>query len=412
MRRLIYLEMKRVITNRSTWILLAALVFLSAVMAYFPISFVKTEQIDVQGELHLLEGKEAIDCLKQKEEGINGELTEAEFRQAITVFQECYREYGSIFPPEMPREEYVRRIEPVLPVIHLVAAVLAPEGVGLYTMTDADIAPEDGGRFYEQYVERLVLEGKTDAEQEKIREMSKDIKMPFTYISGYDIPSFEYLTLYALLMMLVFTVIISPIFSAEYQTGADSILRCTRLGRGHLAVAKIVTAVLIYFVTFLVGMGVFLAITDLTFGIEGLEASMQTVWGVFEIFAFTAGQTQAAVVAGQFLSILAMVSFTLFLSAQCKNVQDSLKIAMLVGLLPIIIRVVSSSNMARLIQCILPSGGLGLSDSFLFELLGTGFVHLGPVTVWTPYLMLGAALAEIPLFLFLAVRAYCRRQSL
>lgn len=411
MRRLIYLEWKRIITTRTTWVLLAVIILLSAVMAYFPISFVKTEEIDEEGNLHLLEGKAAIECLKQKEAGINGEITEEEFCQAITVFQECYREYGAIFPPEMPREEYVRRIEPVLPVLNLAAAVLTPEGVGLYTMTDADLALKDASRFYEQYRERLAWQGKTDAEQEKIREMSKDIKMPFTYISGYEISSFEYLTLYALLMMMAFVVIISPVFLAEYQTGADSILRCTKFGRLNLAAAKIVTSLMVFAVTFFIGMGVFLGITDLVFGVEGLKASIQTVWGVFEIPAFTAGQTQAAVAAGQFLSILAMVSFTLFVSARCKNVQDSLKIAILVGLLPIIISVMSSSNPAKLVRCILPSGGIGFTDSFLFDLLGTQFVHLGPAVIWTPYLVLGAALVEIPLFLFLAVRSYCRRES-
>ncbi len=79
MRRLIYLEWKRIITTRTTWVLLAVIILLSAVMAYFPISFVKTEEIDEEGNLHLLEGKAAIECLKQKEAGINGEITEEEF---------------------------------------------------------------------------------------------------------------------------------------------------------------------------------------------------------------------------------------------------------------------------------------------------------------------------------------------
>ena len=49
MRRLIYLEWKRIITTRTTWVLLAVIILLSAVMAYFPISFVKTEEIDEEG---------------------------------------------------------------------------------------------------------------------------------------------------------------------------------------------------------------------------------------------------------------------------------------------------------------------------------------------------------------------------
>jgi len=411
MRRLIYLELKRVVSTRSVWIMLSVILLLSAVMAYFPISFVKTERVDDQGNVVLLEGKAAIDYQKEKEKEINGEVTEEKIRNAILVFKECYREYGAIFPPDMPREEYIQKIEPVYPLLVLVGNTLAPEDKNLYSMTDADVAPEDAPRIYEQYLERLVLKGKNEAEQEKIRELSKDIRTPFIYKTGYEISSYEYLTLYVLLMMLVFVVIISPIFSAEYQTGADSILRCTRHGRAHLAVAKIVTAVLIFVLTFLTGVGVYLLITDLVFGVEGLKMSVQMVWSSLMIPGFTAGQTQAAVAAGLFLTLSATVSCTLFLSAKCRNVQDSLKISLLLGLLPMILAVVSSANVIKIIRCILPANGIGLTNSFLYELLGTDFVHIGSAVIWTPYLMTGAALAEIPLFLILTVRVYCRRES-
>ena len=212
-------------------------------------------------------------------------------------------------------------------------------------------------------------------------------------------------------LMLVFVVIISPIFSAEYQTGADSILRCTRHGRVRLAIAKIVTAILIFVLTFLIGTGIYILITDLTFGSEELQTSIQMVWPALMIPGFTAGQTQAAVAAGLFLSMAATVSITLFLSAKCRNVQDSLKIALLLGLLPMILAVISSANLIKIIRCILPSGGIGLTNSFLYELLGTDFAHVGSAVIWTPYLIIGAALVEIPLFLILTVRVYCRREG-
>ncbi len=411
MGRLIYLELKRVVSTRTVWIMLAVILLLSAVMAYFPISYMKTKRVDDQGNVIMLEGKAAIDYQKEKEKEINGEVTEEKIRSAIQVFRECYQEYGAVFPPEMPIEEYVRRIEPVYPLLALVGNTLSPQGVTLYSMTDADIAPEDASKLYEQYRERLILEGKSEDEQEKIKELSKDIRMPFTYISGYEISSYDYMTLYILLMMLVFVVIISPIFSAEYQTGADSILRCTRHGRVRLAIAKIVTAILIFVLTFLIGTGIYILITDLTFGIEELQTSIQMVWPALMIPGFTAGQTQAAVAAGLFLSMAATVSITLFLSAKCRNVQDSLKIALLLGLLPMILAVISSANLIKIIRCILPSGGIGLTNSFLYELLGTDFAHVGSAVIWTPYLIIGAALVEIPLFLILTVRVYCRREG-
>ena len=235
--------------------------------------------------------------------------------------------------------------------------------------------------------------------------------MPFTYNSGFSMTSLEYLSLYILLMLLVFIVIISPIFSAEYQTGADSILRCTRYGRIHLAAAKIVTAVLIFAVTFLIGIGSFLLITNQVYGAKGLETSVQMLWDIFVIPALTVGQAQSAAVAAGFLSIFAAVCCTLFLSARCRNVQDTLKIALLIVLLPVILYIVSDAEWVNVIRYLLPSGGVGLSNSFLYELLGTDFVHAGQAVIWSPCFIIGAALAEIPLFLALTVRTYCRRMG-
>ena len=81
---------------------MAAIILLSAVMAYFPVSFVSAYQADGQGNVTKLKGTEAIRYLKESEAGIGGEITEEKLRQAILSFQECYRQYGSAFPPELP----------------------------------------------------------------------------------------------------------------------------------------------------------------------------------------------------------------------------------------------------------------------------------------------------------------------
>ena len=67
MGRLIYLELKRVVSTRTVWIMLAVILLLSAVMAYFPISYMKTKRVDDQGNVIMLEGKAAIDYQKEKE---------------------------------------------------------------------------------------------------------------------------------------------------------------------------------------------------------------------------------------------------------------------------------------------------------------------------------------------------------
>lgn len=214
----------------------------------------------------------------------------------------------------------------------MAAGVLAPEDTNLYMMSDADLDPEDAGKFYKQYRERLIEKGKGEAEQEKIRMLNEKMETPFLYASGFSSESFDYLALYILLLLLAFVIIISPIFSAEYQTGADSILRCTKNGRIQLAGVKIIVSVLLFAVTFIIGTGSFLLVTNLTFGAEGLKTSVQMLNAVFVIPGLTIGEAQVIASAGGFLSIFAMVSCTLYLSARCKNVQDSLKISIVISL--------------------------------------------------------------------------------
>lgn len=73
---------------------------------------------------------------------------------------------------------------------------------------------------------------------------------------------------------------------------------------------------------------------------------------------------------------------------------------------------VSSSNVADILRCIFPSGGIGLTNSFFYEVMGLHFIRLGTGYIWTPYLIMGAAILEIPLFLVLTAVTYCRRESI
>ena len=50
------------------------------------------------------------------------------------------------------------------------------------------------------------------------------------------------------------------------------------------------------------------------------------------------------------------------------------------------------------------------SDLEVFHNLFDQFIQVSPFSVWSPYLIMGAAAIEIPLFFILAIRAYCKHQ--
>ena len=225
--RLLCLELKRLVKTRSTWMLLAAALILSAVLAYFPISFVTSYKTDAKGNTVKLTGIEAIQNKKEQERAIAGLITEEKVAKAVKDFRECYQEYGSAFPPEVPMEVYNEKIAPQYPVLEQAARVLADSQVYVDTMTDADISPEDVAGFYEKYRERLKQMGKDEKEQVEIERLSADIETPFTYVPGFSSESYDYLVLYLFLLMFIFAVIAAPVFCADHFSGD---VRCGNRG--------------------------------------------------------------------------------------------------------------------------------------------------------------------------------------
>ena len=98
------------------------------------------------------------------------------------------------------------------------------------------------------------------------------------------------------------------------------------------------------------------------------------------------------------ISVLACVYCTFFLSAKCKDTLTVLLIAIGIVLIP------------TFAYTAFPSAGLGMQNNFLYQLINFNYLHIGGMSFWTPYTILISALIEIPVFLFLTVRTYCRHQ--
>ena len=71
--------------------------------------------------------------------------------------------------------------------------------------------------------------------------------------------------------------------------------------------------------------------------------------------------------------------------------------------------VLIGGSLGSYLRVLLPSGGLGGSNALLYALTDFEFLKVGPLSVWTPWLLLIVPALEIPLFLFLTVHTYCRR---
>lgn len=405
--RLYYLEMKRLIRTKSVWILMIAMVVLAAVMAYVPVTFIRAYKTDA-GNVQAVTGVQAVKISKETRKDMEGEVTEEKIRQAIRVLNEMYQEYGSSFMEEVPADVYAEKIYPIMPVLNVIEQVLVPDGKNLYNMEAFDVKEEDAATIYEKYREEIQGLSQNPELVKEMQKISGSVKTPFTYESGMTLETVDYYTIYLFLVMFAFIVIASPVYAAEYQTGADDVIRCTKNGRVRIAVTKILVTFTLAVATFVASSLTFVAVLYILYGGSGFGTSIQMGY-VFYLPALTIGSMLKLQIAGGVLFTLATVSFVLFLSSECKNVQTALISAFGIAILPMILNMAGNNNVLNIMRCILPTGGFGLINGLQSELMARNFALVAGHYIWLPYILLVAAAVAVPVFVGLTIVSYCRR---
>ena len=405
--RLYYLEMKRLIRTKSVWILMIAMVVLAAVMAYVPVTFIRAYKTDA-GNVQAVTGVQAVKISKETRKDMEGEVTEEKIRQASRVLNEMYQEYGSSFMEEVPADVYAEKIYPIMPVLNIIEQVLAPDGKNLYNMEAFDVKEEDAATIYEKYREEIQGLSQNPELVKEMQKISGSVKTPFTYESGMTLETVDYYTIYLFLVMFAFIVIASPVYAAEYQTGADDVIRCTKNGRVRIAVTKILVTFTLAVATFVASSLTFVAVLYILYGGSGFGTSIQMGY-VFYLPALTIGSMLKLQIAGGVLFTLATVSFVLFLSSKCKNVQTALISAFGIAILPMILNMAGNNNVLNIMRCILPTGGFGLINGLQSELMARNFALVAGHYIWLPYILLVAAAVAVPVFVGLTIVSYCRR---
>ncbi len=408
--RLFRLEVKRIMKSRRTLTLLAAALLMSIVMAYLPISFESINRPGENGKIIELDGLPAIQFKRDYYEKTADNITPQKLAEALRTYQSYVKEYGTL--NDVPLDIYIENIMAIRPMPKgLIEAFADPKtGIGADLM---DIDPDEVEQyFYEKCVSHL--DDTMNLEQKEYPTAGQfatdkyaNVDQPFYLYPGMSRDAFDYTTLYILVLSILCVAIAAPIFANEYQTGGDSILRCTKYGRMKLAVMRILAACCIFTVIFILGMSLHLSILNLAFGTDCLKTSFQMLFSVINLPNMNLGQIQIVLVFAGLLSVLATISFTLFLSARCKDSVTVLLISMLILFLPIFAYGALGDTG---IVGILPSAGIGMKNNFLYQLCDFNFLHVVGMSFWTPYVILISAAVELPIFLLLTIRAYCKHQ--
>lgn len=411
--RLLKVELLRIIRTRSTLLFLATAVVLSAYMAYVPVTFMRYTY-EENGQKITVKGREALAISKNLGSSVAGEVTPEKIAEGLSVYQKNLNIYGSLFSDDFPIN--VRNIElyPYSEFTTRLREVIADSKTGL-APDYMEITEQDALNFYERcrihLTDLMNIEQKDNPAARQIAgKMYDRVQMPFYYYPGYNADMAEYEAIYLFLLMFLCAMITAPLFCCEYQTGADDILRSTKHGRRKLATVKILSALCISLVTFAGCMMIFMIISNTLFGWECRQTSLQILFSASCLLGINLGQMQNLVMFAGLIALLSSICFVLFVSSACKNTTISTGLTIAFCLAPSVFHMMIGGDLAAYLRVLIPSGGLGGSNAFFYTLTYYfEFLKIGPITVWTPWLLLTVPAAEIPIFLWLTVRTYCRR---
>lgn len=411
--RIFKVELMRILRTRSTMLFLAAAVVLSVFMACVPITFVEYTY-EENGREITIKGSEALSVRKNLRSHVTGEVTSEKMLDGLAVYQKNLALYGSLYSDDFPINVANTEMYPYYTFMMRLREVSAAPESGL-APDYSNLSAEDALDFYANCRTHLTdlmnLEQKDNPDARRIAgEMYDKVQMPFYYYPGYNTDMAEYEGFYLFMLMFLCALITAPLFSGEYQTGADDILRSTKHGRSMLACVKILSALFIGIVSFAVCMTIFMVISNTLFGWECRQTSIQILFSAACLLGINLGQMQNLVMLAGFIAILSSISFVLLVSSACKNTTISTGLTIAFCMVPSVFYIMVGEMFASYLRVLLPSGGLGGTNSFLYALtIYFEFLKVGPLTVWTPWLLMIVPAAEIPLFLWLTVRTYCRR---
>lgn len=199
-------------------------------------------------------------------------------------------EYGS----HLKEDAYIRYILPYEPVVELINTVyaedldwLSMDALSLEYMKDDkavdSLEPEQAEYFnsaLKAFARSMVMreEGLSAAEREKNLELIEQLETPLysDYYGGYEayVRSSKSLAITALFLILL---LLSPLFSNEYEEKTDQIILCTRNGKGSLCRAKLFVSIIISVLSAALVMGLSWLAFLLLYGFEGGKVNIQVV---------------------------------------------------------------------------------------------------------------------------------------
>ncbi len=363
MKDLLVFELKKITRKKLNIIVflgslvLTAMLFLSSVLQF--ISF------DESG--NQVRGFSAIQLEKQRQVEMSGTLTEERIKEDILQYQELFKNPDNVVindgNEELSDSTFSKYVAPKMYYLGFINNNYTIPNFYDYSFSEIKkLQLENGINFYKQRNEKVsqILNASykdwnySDQEKEFWSEKSKEVSEPYEY--GYHEgwkTIFNCIELLALPIIAI-CICIAPIFSGEYQCGADNIILSSKYGKSKLILAKVLAAFIFSFIVYTINILVGLGIILILFGVGGWNLPIQ-IMGSTIPYALTFLSATIVCVITLYLVMIAMVSITLVLSAKMKTPFSVLIVMICVLMGPLFLKLSETNGIWNHIFMILPS---------------------------------------------------------
>ena len=371
---LIQYEFLKILRKKSTLIVMAASLVITAV--FFGLPVLRFQTYNQDGVLHGLEG---IQYEKEQYADISVPLTNEYIAGTIREVQELFEDPDNVgydgYEQFLIDDAYWDGIAPRESMLNMIARNYADpnESAGYNTLTDLDVS--DGTDFYQarqDKIEKILNDpssGLSKEEQDYWRNKNSAVVEPFQYgyYRGWEI----IISAFELLMFAVLAVciVIAPVFSGEYQAGTDAVILSGKYGKTRLITAKILASLLFGVSAFTLHVIVAFALPLAAFGIDGWNLPLQ-INGTTIPYSLTFLEGTLVNLGVIYLVLTAMIGLTLFLSSKMKSPYLVLIIVVPALFLPMFLSPNGTSGLLNLLifltpyQSLVPRFGSYISYQF------------------------------------------------
>lgn len=351
-------EFLKILRRKSTLIIMAASLLLTAV--FFGLPILQFQTYDQGG---VLEGLEGIAHEKEQYADSSVPLTNEYIAETIREVQELFENPDNVgydgTEQFLIEDAYWNGIAPREKLLDMIAENYADPNVsaGYNALPDLDIS--NGTDFYQarqDKIEKILNDpSKGLSEEEKAYWRDKNSKVaepfPYGYFEGWEIiiSAFELL----MFAVLAICIVIAPVFAGEYQAGTDAVILSAKYGKTKVTAAKIAAALLFGVLAFTLHVVIAFALPLAAFGIDGWNLPLQ-INGTTVPYPLTFLEGALINLGVIYLVLIAMIGLTLFLSARMKSPYLVLTVVVPVLFIPMFLSLNGTSGIYNLLVFLTP----------------------------------------------------------